>query len=88
VFDTRQADSPCYHCLYKEGENEDQTCSENGVLSPLVGIIGAMQALEAIKVILPLGKPLVRLVVFDGLQHEWRTLSLRRDPACSVCGSR
>lgn len=89
VFDPRQADSPCYHCLYKEGENEDQTCSENGVLSPLVGIIGAMQALEAIKVILSLGKPLVgRLVVFDGLQHEWRTLSLRRDPACSVCGSR
>ena len=59
------------------------------MLSPLVGIIGAMQALEAIKVILSLGKPLVgRLVVFDGLQHEWRTLSLRRDPACSVCGSR
>ena len=89
VFDPRQADSPCYHCLYNEGENEDQTCSDNGVLSPLVGIIGAMQALEAIKVILSLGKPLVgRLVVFDGLQHEWRTLSLRRDPSCSVCGSR
>ncbi len=45
VFDSRQADSPCYHCLYKEGEEADQTCSENGVLSPVVGIIGSLQAL-------------------------------------------
>jgi adenylyltransferase/sulfurtransferase len=87
VFDSRQANSPCYSCLYKDDEDEEQTCSETGVLSPLVGIIGSMQALEAIKVILSLGDSLTgRLVVFDGLRHEWRTLTLPRDPVCPVCG--
>lgn len=87
VFDSRKQDSPCYSCLYKEGEDEEQTCAETGVLSPLVGIIGSMQALEAVKIILSLGNSLCgRLVVFDGLQHEWRTLTLARDPACPVCG--
>lgn len=86
VFDSRKENSPCYNCLYKEGENEEQTCAETGVLSPLVGIIGSMQALEAIKVILSLGNSLCgRLVIFDALQHEWRTLTLPRDPACPVC---
>lgn len=86
VFDSRKENSPCYNCLYKEGENEEQTCAETGVLSPLVGIIGSMQALEAIKVILSLGKNLCgRLVIFDALQHEWRTLTLPRDPNCPVC---
>jgi len=86
VFDSRKENSPCYNCLYKEGENEEQTCAETGVLSPLVGIIGSMQALEAIKVILSLGNNLCgRLVIFDALQHEWRTLTLPRDPACPVC---
>lgn len=87
VFDSRMHDSPCYSCLYKEGEDEEQTCAETGVLSPLVGIIGSMQALEAVKIILALGNSVCgRLVVFDGLQHEWRTLTLARDPACTVCG--
>jgi len=87
VFDSRKENSPCYNCLYKEGENEEQTCAETGVLSPLVGIIGSMQALEAIKVILSLGNDLCgRLVIFDALQHEWRTLTLPRDPACPTCG--
>jgi adenylyltransferase/sulfurtransferase len=87
VFDSRQENSPCYSCLYKEAGEEQQTCAETGVLSPLVGIIGSMQALEAVKIILSLGDSLCgRLVVFDGLQHEWRTLRLSRDPACSVCG--
>ena len=87
VFDSRKQDSPCYSCLYKEGEDEEQTCAETGVLSPLVGIIGSLQALEAAKIILSMGNSLSgRLVVFDGLQHEWRTLTLSRDPACRVCG--
>jgi len=86
VFDSRRENSPCYNCLYKEGEDGDQTCAENGVLSPLVGIIGSMQALEAIKVVLALGKDLSgRLVLFDALQHEWRSLTLPRDPVCPVC---
>ena len=89
VFDAGDDSSPCYSCLYKAGEETDQTCSENGVLAPVVGIIGAMQALEAIKVVLQLGESLTgRLVLFDGLTHEWRTLTLPRDPECPVCGTR
>ena len=87
VFLPETADSPCYACLYRQIEDEDQTCAENGVLSPIVGIIGSMQALEAIKVLLSLGNSLRgRLVLFDGLAHEWRTLNLQRDPDCPVCG--
>ena len=86
VFLPQQTDSPCYRCLYKEGEEPDQTCTDNGVLSPVVGIIGSMQALEAIKVLLELGQTLCgRLLVFDGLYHEWRSLKLAKDPACPVC---
>ena len=89
VFDSRRENSPCYHCLYKEGEEADQTCSDNGVLSPLVGIIGSLQALEAIKVIAAVGETLAgRLLVFDGFTHEWRTLILKKDPACSVCSGK
>jgi adenylyltransferase/sulfurtransferase len=86
VFLPGRENSPCYSCLYREGEDEDQTCSENGVLSPIVGIIGSMQALEAIKVILQIGETLSdRLVVFDGMTHVWRTLKIPRDPDCPVC---
>jgi adenylyltransferase/sulfurtransferase len=86
VFLPGQENSPCYSCLYREGEEEDQTCSGNGVLAPVVGIIGSMQALEAIKVILGLGETLCgRLVVFDGMTHEWRILTVPRDPDCPVC---
>jgi len=87
VFDSRDDSSPCYCCLYKPGETEEETCSATGVLSPVVGIIGSLQALEALKLILSLGDSLAgRLVVFDGLAHDWRTLRLQRDPGCPVCG--
>ena len=86
VFDSSRENSPCYHCLYKEGEETDQTCTENGVLSPIVGVIGSLQALEAIKVINSMGESLAgRLVIFDGFTHEWRTLTLKQDPDCAVC---
>jgi len=79
---------PCDRCLYPEGDEPDQTCSENGVLSPIVGVIGSLQALEAIKVLLAIGEPLCgRLLVFDGLYHEWRSIQLRKDPNCPVCGT-
>jgi adenylyltransferase/sulfurtransferase len=59
------------------------------VLAPITGIIGSLQAMEALKVILSLGETLAgRLLVFDGLSHEWRTLKLNRDPACLVCGNK
>ena len=86
VFDPRDDSSPCYSCLYKPEETEEETCSATGVLSPVVGIIGSLQALEALKLILSLGDTLTgRLVVFDGLAHDWRTLRLQRDPGCPVC---
>jgi len=89
VFDSRKENSPCYSCLYKEGEAEDQACSDTGVLAPITGIIGSLQAMEALKVILSLGQTLVgRLLVFDGLSLEWRTLKLNRDPACLVCANK
>ena len=87
VFLPQREDSPCYRCLYSEGDEPDQTCSENGVLAPLVGVIGSLQALEAIKVLLDIGESLCgRLLVFDGLYHEWRSVKLSKDPLCPVCG--
>jgi adenylyltransferase/sulfurtransferase len=86
VFDNRPG-SPCYRCLYTEDGEDELRCSENGVIAPLVGIIGAMQALEAIKLLCAIGEPLGgRLLMLDALRMQWRELSLRRDPACPVCG--
>jgi adenylyltransferase/sulfurtransferase len=87
VFHPGRPGSPCYRCLYREGEELRETCSETGVIAPLVGIVGSIQALEAIKVILDLGQSLAgRLLVLDALNMEWRSLKLPRDPACPVCG--
>lgn len=86
VYDPRNAASPCYHCLYPEQGNEELSCSEAGVIGPLVGMIGASQAMEAIKVISGVGKPLVgRLLLLDAWQMDWREMKLARDPDCPVC---
>jgi len=85
VFDNRDPQSPCYRCLYEENE-DDLTCAANGVLAPLVGVIGSMQALEAIKVLAPVGQPLAgRVLLFDGRYSQWREMRLRKDPCCPVC---
>jgi len=89
VFDTRKEGAPCYHCLYREDGEELETCTRNGILAPVVGSLGTLQALEAIKVLLDLGEPLIgRLMVFDALSFEFRTMRLRRDPDCPVCSKR
>ncbi|MBI3562129.1 MAG: molybdopterin-synthase adenylyltransferase MoeB [Gammaproteobacteria bacterium] len=86
VFDPRIEGSPCYHCLYREGSGEEMRCSENGILAPLVGLIGSLQAIEAIKVLLGIGEPLVgKLLLVDALSMELRTIKLRQDPQCGVC---
>lgn len=79
-------DSPCYRCLYKDEGELDTSCSTNGVLSPVVGIIGSVQATEAIKVLLDIGETLDgKLLVLDALHMEWRTLKLKKDSSCPVC---
>ncbi len=86
VYDSRDPESPCYHCLYPEQGNEDLSCSEAGVIGPLVGMIGASQAMEAVKVISGVGKPLIgRLLILDAWRMEWREMKLARDPGCPVC---
>ena len=78
--------SPCYHCLYKDEGELDTSCTENGVLAPVVGIIGSIQATEALKVLTGIGQPLNgRLLLLDAMTMEWRTLKLKKDPACPVC---
>lgn len=83
------AESPCYACLYGEqDEQENLTCSNSGVLSPLVGIIGAMQAAEALKIVAHYGEPLDgRMLLLDARSMQWRSLTLTKDIACAVCGS-
>jgi molybdopterin/thiamine biosynthesis adenylyltransferase len=88
VFDSRDEHCPCYNCLYPNKGEEDLTCSGNGILAPVVGIIGSMQALETIKLICQIGQPLYgRLLLFDALSLQWRTMNLKKDPGCPVCGS-
>lgn len=89
VFDSRRPDSPCYRCLYQDQRDEDLSCSESGVLAPLVGVIGSMQALEALKLLTGFGTDLVgRLLLFDARHAQWRELKLARDPDCPVCGNK
>ena len=86
VFDARNKSSPCYRCLYEE-DNDDATCAANGVLAPLVGIIGSMQALETIKLICGFGSDLTgRLLLLDARHMQWREMKLPKDPHCPVCG--
>ncbi|MDX1528080.1 MAG: ThiF family adenylyltransferase, partial [Gammaproteobacteria bacterium] len=89
VFDPRDAESGCYRCLYTDESGEGEACSQVGVLAPLLGIIGSVQATETIKLIVQTGRTLSgRLLVLDALEMEWRMLKLPRDPGCPVCGSR
>ena len=87
VFDMRYDNSPCYNCLFSEDhEFEETRCAVMGVFAPLVGIIGAMQAAEAIKVLTGCGATLNgRFLMLDGLSMEWRSLKLNKDPECTVC---
>ena len=88
VFRNDQTDSPCYRCIYKDEGEIQETCSENGVLSPIVGVIGSIQALEAIKIITNVGKSLAgRLLIFDGAVMDWRLINVKKDPACPVCST-
>lgn len=88
VFDARDAASPCYACLFPpDQEFEEVLCSTMGVFAPLVGIIGTMQAAEALKLIIGLGQSLAgRLLLLDAQNMEWTQIRIARNPACAVCG--
>jgi len=90
VYDTRHADSPCYACLFaRDAVFEEVACATMGVFSPLVGIIGTMQAAEALKLIISIGEPLRgRLQMLDGRTMRWCEICLARDPDCAVCRHR
>ena len=87
AFDLRLQDSPCYHCLFPEhAEQEDERCATLGVFAPLVGIVGSVQAAEALKLLAGVGISLSgRLLLLDGLSMDWRSIRLPKDPACPVC---
>lgn len=77
----------CYRCLYRDAGMNPETCAQTGVLAPVVGVIGGIQAVEAIKVLTGLGETLDgRLLLLDAARMEWRTLKARRDSACPACG--
>ena len=90
VFDLRKPDAPCYACLYPEnGEIEEVQCSTMGVFAPLTGVVGALQAMEAAKLLTGAGETLNgRLLLLDAKQSEWRTVRVKRDPACAICSAR
>lgn len=84
VFDLRDPASACYGCLFGDGDSDDELCSQSGVAGPVVGMMGTLQALQALRLLA--GLPVTRgLQVFDGKTLSWRALSVPRDPACPVC---
>lgn len=86
VFNPRNPDSPCYRCLYGNDANVDLTCTANGVIAPLLGIIGSIQACETMKLIMGIGQSLAgRLLLLDAMTMEWHTAKLPKDPNCPVC---
>jgi adenylyltransferase/sulfurtransferase len=86
VFRCDLPDSPCYHCLYPHDTLPAETCSQTGVLAPLVGIIGSIQALETMKLIMQVGETLTgHLLILDALTMEWLRVKLRQNPNCPTC---
>ena len=90
VFDVRRADSPCYACIFSPDEvSEEINCATMGVFSPLVGIIGTMQAAQALQVLIGFGSPLIgRLLLWNARNTQIETIHISRNPDCSVCGQR
>jgi molybdopterin-synthase adenylyltransferase len=87
VYDPKQADSPCYRCLYQDAQDGALNCAETGVAASVVGVIGTIQATEAIKLLAGFGESLAGyLLVFDAKYMDWRKLRLTRNPHCATCG--
>lgn len=88
VYRPEQADAPCYRCLYRSDEEISETCSQSGVLAPLLGIIGSIQAVETLKLLIGIGETLTgRLLLLDALALEWHCVTIKKNPLCPVCGA-
>ena len=89
VFDLRAGEAPCYNCLFAEDASAtEERCATMGVFAPLVGVVGTLQAAEAIKIVAGIGETLAgRLLLFDALAGRWHEVRVSRDPHCGVCGS-
>jgi len=86
-FDHKQVESPCYHCLFPSSEEQTLNCSNSGIIGPVVGTIGTLQALEAIKYFVGLPSGIKnKLKLFDGKTLDWQTFAINKDSQCSVCG--
>jgi adenylyltransferase/sulfurtransferase len=86
VYQPDQPDAACYRCLYSGVEEITESCSETGVLAPLVGIIGSIQAMETIKLLVGIGETLVgRLLLLDTRSMEWQCITVKKNPHCPVC---
>lgn len=89
VFDLRRADAPCYACLFPEGEGDDELCAIMGVFAPLTGIIGTLQAAEALKLAAGIGESLSgRLLMLEARATQFRVVRVARDAHCAVCSAR
>ena len=87
VFKGYEVDQPCYQCLYSEQGDGRESCVENGVLAPVAGLVGTIQALQAIKVLLGIGDQLCgALLLIDGLDLSFRKVKIAKDSECSICG--
>jgi len=87
VFDFQNDNSPCYRCLYDEDGEENTSCSENGVMAPMVGMIGSIQAMEAIKLLTGYGEALTgKLLICDAMYQDWRRMTFKKSAHCPVCG--
>ena len=86
MYDPRQAESPCYRCLYEDKGELEQSCSESGVLAPMLAMVGGTQAVETIKLLTGVGESLAgRLLLLDALSMQWREIKMKQDPDCPVC---
>ncbi len=87
VYPFNHMDAPCYRCLYRDVAEPSGSCTENGVLGPVAGVVGSIQAIETVKVLLSFGATLAgRLLLIDARRMDIRAVRLKRDPGCPVCG--
>ncbi len=87
AFDPRNPDSPCYHCLYPKEDLQDASCAMEGVVAPLVGVIGTMQAQATINLLLGHDSLVGKVLLYDAMALDWHNITLKPNPNCLLCGN-